>query len=100
MALRYLLGAGSIAFSLWMMFRPTQAAAVMAMDEEKIQQIAARDFGCGIEILVGQNPRAAIVSRIRYDLDDMAALAPNRPFASVFAALVALLGVAAFITND
>lgn len=99
-SLRYVLGLGSIAFSLWTMWRPSQVAGIMASDEETVQALGVRDFGCGLELLIGQNPRSAIVSRIVFDLSDMAMLAKKRPFASAFAAGSAALGVVAFVTSE
>jgi hypothetical protein len=99
-SLRYLLGLGSIGFSVWTTWRPDQVAGIMAVEEDKVQQLGARDLRCGLEILMGENPRQAIVSRIAYDVDDAVLLLQRRPLLAVTAIATALLGIAAFITND
>lgn len=72
----------------------------MATDEPTVHALGERDLACGLELLIGPDPRAAIVSRVFYDLSDMTMLARKRPLASAFAGCAALLGIVAFVVQD
>jgi hypothetical protein len=97
LALKYLLGLGTLGYGLVASVQPQRLAALTGMEEDALREQAMRDIGSGIQILTA-NGTSAFLGRAFYDLRDAVKLR-SRPLAAGVALAWALLAIAALLTR-
>jgi len=98
LALKYLLGLGTLGYGIVASVQPQRLAALTGMEEDALREQAMRDIGSGIQILTAANSTSALLGRAFYDLRDAVKLR-SRPLAAAVAVAWALLAVAALLTR-
>jgi hypothetical protein len=100
LALRYLLGGGTLAYGVLSLARHERFSQLTNMNEDTVRQLALRDIASGVRIITASDPAPALRSRIFYDLGDALRLLRRKPVLAPVAVAWGLLAVAVLMTRN